>query len=201
MLGRHDLDEVIILPDRDTEYHVLCVQCEERPATTACEECGDVYCSIDFTHLHKKGKRASHVSFPIKVQCALFSSPWPLRLLTRHHGGLQICQECHYQAASRVCHGCTKWGKKDGKQYCDVCYFNAHGALAHDAPDLITVLCCECEKFTAKWMCEMYVVSWVVQLFQAVLIRRAPGVRKSTAPLVSASGTRRATCATTQPSL
>lgn len=68
MLGRHDVERVVVLPSRDNEYLVMCVQCESRPATCACEQCGDVYCDTDFKHMHLKGKRAQHPQVHIDVR-------------------------------------------------------------------------------------------------------------------------------------
>ena len=68
----------------------------------------------------------------------------------------QICSECRYQAASRNCKACDK-KSHDGVLYCDVCYINAHRDKAHEDPELLTVLCCECELYTAKWMRERWV--------------------------------------------
>ena len=68
---------------------------------------------------------------------------------------MQICDVCHYQAASRICKSCDLKSTV-GVKYCDVCYFNEHRELqaVHPDPEVLTILCCECEQFTAKWMCE-----------------------------------------------
>lgn len=42
----------------------VCVECEERAATKACNACMDLYCDMCFTVLHRKGKRAAHACTP-----------------------------------------------------------------------------------------------------------------------------------------
>jgi len=68
MIGRHDVERVVVLPDRDNEYLVTCIQCDGRPATCCCESCGDVYCDNDFVHMHRRGNRAKHSRVPIPVR-------------------------------------------------------------------------------------------------------------------------------------
>lgn len=69
-------------------------------------------------------------------------------------GSLQICSVCHYQAASRLCKSCDK-KSNTGVLYCDVCYHNKHQSERHEDAEIKIIQCCECENYTAKWMCEM----------------------------------------------
>ena len=40
----------------------FCVDCKEQEAAVRCVECGDVYCQICFSMLHRKGARARHTA-------------------------------------------------------------------------------------------------------------------------------------------
>lgn len=130
LLRGSDIRRVIVIPDTDTEYRIICSQCEE-VAEVACEHCGDIYCRNDFLRLHKKGSRAKHAMLEIPK-----------------------CDDCKYQAASRRCSD-----EKEcfgGRNYCDTCWLNYHRTKAQRLHDheVLTGLCPECDKYTCKWHCE-----------------------------------------------
>jgi hypothetical protein len=40
----------------------MCIECEDQPQEVLCEACGDVFCEVCFSALHRRGKRRQHVA-------------------------------------------------------------------------------------------------------------------------------------------
>lgn len=67
LLFDEDVDESIMLPTNETEYMVICTQCECQLADVTCSVCLDSYCNNCFYDLHSKGNKTSHKSLPVIV--------------------------------------------------------------------------------------------------------------------------------------
>jgi hypothetical protein len=132
IFGKFDVRRAKALPDKTTEFVVMCVNCDVALAAMACEECDEAFCAECFEGVHVKGHKREH-------------KPTPIRM----------CPECKYQMSTKACRQCTfKAGQT--VHYCDVCFYNVHG----DAPDMqkhafdeIVMNCVECERYAARWRC------------------------------------------------
>ena len=134
------------LPDKDTEFVVLCSYCRADKPSVVCAECEDPYCAECFAQLHKAGARKSHTSYEVKV-----------------------CKECDYQVATRK-------DRRTGKVYCDNCFINVFRKSSNAPPRVlesgaalspeaifslnrrrpwhpVVATCVECEIYACRWRC------------------------------------------------
>jgi hypothetical protein len=130
ILGLSDIDYPTLLPNKSTEYLIICVSCAKSQAESICHSCDDAFCNDCFKNLHTKGRRREHTAIPIAM-----------------------CFVCHYQMASRVCQTCTA-EKQIPATMCDVCFHNVHSHTkrVHRASSLV-IMCVECNQFAARWRC------------------------------------------------
>jgi hypothetical protein len=120
------------LPDKTTEFLILCVNCDASAAQAFCDSCEEAFCSDCFDAIHLKGHKREHVRKTILM-----------------------CPDCKYQMATKVCKQCSlKAGRRVA--YCDVCFRNVHDETEklrkHRFEDLV-MNCVECEMYAARWRC------------------------------------------------
>jgi hypothetical protein len=124
ILGSQDVAKPFELPDKHTEYVVLCANCSTKSAKVFCEPCGDAYCNDCFTTLHSKGKKASH-----------------------HRDKMPMCSYCEYQAATRY----DRFHKQFCDSCYDYQYEDTMQAKTYTH---IVLPCCECNARACKWRCK-----------------------------------------------
>ena len=147
ILGKNDVLDPQVLPDKNIEFVVMCANCDRAVAESFCFPCGDGYCVDCFQSLHRKGKKKEH----------------PETSIPR-------CHVCLYQAASRRLVGANKTkrtsihAKKPKNapktQFCDSCYGHKHvtdlreaeekGKQPPPTAEWVVQRCCECEERKIK---------------------------------------------------
>lgn len=153
ILGKSDVVDPQVLPDKNVEFVVVCANCDKSVAESFCFPCGDGYCKDCFATLHRKGKKHEHAQTEIP-QCHL----------------------CLYQAATRRIKGALKpkrqtihsKGKKERQvksQFCDSCYEHRRHVEVQECKmskprrkpppdaDWIVQPCAECEARACRWKC------------------------------------------------
>jgi hypothetical protein len=153
ILGKSDVADPQVLPDKNVEFVVVCANCDKSVAESFCFPCGDGYCKDCFGTLHRKGKKREHAQTEIPR-----------------------CHLCLYQAATRRIRGALKpkrktihnKGKKERQiksQFCDSCYEHRRHVEVHEcktakprrkpspAADWIVQPCAECESRACRWKC------------------------------------------------
>lgn len=135
IFGPYDIPRAKRLPDRNTEFLIMCVNCDSARAATFCESCEEAYCSACFEGVHLKGHKRAHFARPILM-----------------------CLECDFQMATKACRNCFR--KSGGKpaHYCDTCFWHIHEtdpdeSFKRHMFESIVMNCIECERFAARWRC------------------------------------------------
>ncbi|CAM9227337.1 unnamed protein product, partial [Laminaria digitata] len=160
IFGADDVEQAITVATSRTEHLVKCSVCDDTPVKRLCTSCRDSYCEECFQSLHGKGRRRSHVAPTVHMCCV-----------------------CKYQHGSRLCETCT-FKTSSTCAYCDVCFFACHPGLDptktlgagatkwssttvnreagwnHRRDDFLpgwtplVVICVECRRFAARWLCD-----------------------------------------------
>lgn len=106
LLGDKDVDDTIVLPDRNLEWTVLCGKCNILSANFSCNALSTHFgCPSFFCESCLQGEKIFEEVEKAKIQ---------------------LCVECGYQIASRRCEQCSD-------DYCDSCFASKHrrGRLMH----------------------------------------------------------------------